>query len=64
MPYKLHGGDVNVVSNLRSEYDDKLAAFTDEAIAQAWWMFSLSDEYERHKDEPNLFREWCAMDFE
>lgn len=59
--YTLKGGDHNVVSNLRSEYDDKLATYSDEEVAQAWREFSLSDEYQQHKDNPILFREWAQM---
>lgn len=64
MPYQLRGSDVSVVSNLRAEYEDRLIAFTDETIAQAWREFSISDEYHLHKTDPNLFREWCEMDFD
>lgn len=61
MSYQLTGGDHNVVSNLRSEYEDRLIQFTDEHIAQAWREFSQSDEYSLHKTDPGLFIEWAKM---
>lgn len=54
-------GDKNVVYNLRYQYGDALTIYADETIAKAWWDFSLSDEYDRRNDEPNLFLEWVEI---
>lgn len=38
-------GDKNCVTNLRAQLGECIAHHSDEAIAKAWWNFSLSDEY-------------------
>lgn len=61
MAYTMTTGDRNVVGNLRYQYGEALIIFSDEDIARAWWQYSLSDEYNKRHDEPNLFLEWVEM---
>ena len=59
MTFTMTQGDRNVVSNVRLSYKDAVAQYSDETIAQAWRMFSQSDEYPDHNNE--VFPEWCQM---
>lgn len=49
--------DQGVVDNLRREYGNKIKQYSDEAIAEAWKHFSLSDEYP--DVECKHFPTWC-----
>ncbi len=49
--------DVNIVDNLRRQYGEKLIAYSDETVAQAWREFSQSDEYPDKTE--TIFPEWC-----
>lgn len=53
-------GDKNVVYNLRNDpkVKDRLAKHSDEAIAEAWQDFSLSDEY----PDMDKFPDWIKED--
>lgn len=41
----LTSGDKQVVYNLRQQLGDELAKYSDEAIAEAWRNFSMSEDY-------------------
>lgn len=50
--------DKNVVGNLRFQYKDRVEAFTDEQLAEAWRNFSQSEDYEKRDEDDTLFLLW------
>lgn len=54
--------DKNIVDNLRREYGQAIANYTDEQVALAWRYFSQSDEYHLRNKDKTIFPLWCEAE--
>lgn len=64
MTYILKSGDKNVIDNIRFKYKKLVKDFSDVCIAEAWYVFSQSEDYNA-KDADGKYLEWLetiAMD--
>lgn len=54
MAYTWQSSDRNVVDNIRFKYKDRVKDFSDVVIAEAWQVFSLSEDY----GDDDKYLEW------
>jgi len=57
MAYTWQSSDANVVSNIRFKYKDRVKDYTDICIAEAWQVFSQSEDY----GDDDKFLEWLDI---
>lgn len=58
MAYKMTSSDASVVSNLRYEHKEAVAAYSDATLARCWRDFSNSEDY-YDPERAGKFLEWA-----